>query len=407
MRIAVYYPWVYLTSGAERTILETCRRSHHDYTIFTNRYEPQNTYPEFRDLHVVTLSTIPVRRQLAPVLSAAVKLVSQKLPLAGYDALIVHCDGLGNLVLNRSRDVPAVCFCHTPLRPVYDPEYRRRALGKLSGLGRLAFYALSAGFACADRRLFQRYKRVLFNSHETLARAERGGLLQGMTGRYEVLHPGVDWHSYQPTWQYENYFLVAGRIMWTKNIELAIEAFTRFKAQSPSHDRFKLIVAGRVDKKSEVYLERLRGMVKERCDVEFVVSPSDDVMHRLYSDCYAVLFPAFNEDWGLVPLEANAFGKAVIASDRGGPRESQLHGETAFLVPCDAGSFSNTMAMMASNPELIRSMGRRARVASLAYDWAQFVERFDEILDCIGEEAAAYGAPYRQLPSKRLSAAAD
>jgi hypothetical protein len=43
MKVALYYPWVYLTSGAERTILELTGRSRHEWTIFTNRFEPENT----------------------------------------------------------------------------------------------------------------------------------------------------------------------------------------------------------------------------------------------------------------------------------------------------------------------------------------------------------------------------
>jgi hypothetical protein len=45
MRVAAYYPWIYLRGGAERTILETLRRSRHDWTLFTNRYDREATFP--------------------------------------------------------------------------------------------------------------------------------------------------------------------------------------------------------------------------------------------------------------------------------------------------------------------------------------------------------------------------
>ena len=381
MKVAVYYPWVYLTSGVERTIVEMCRRSRHQYTIFTNHFEPENTFPEFRHLEVVRLPYIPVRRQLGPVMAAAMTIAFQKLDLRDYDALLVHSDGLGNLVLNRSKAIPTVCMCHTPLRAVYDPFYRARALSRFRGPGKLAYRALASMFAVVDRRMFSRYQFVVFNSQETLTRASAGGLLRNIDGRYGILHPGVDWHGFEPTWRYERYFLVAGRIMWTKNIEMAIEAFLRFKASVAADDDFRLVIAGRVDKKSEPYLDELRRSVGGRSDVEFVVSPSDDVLRRLYADCYSLVFPAFNEDWGIVPLEANAYGKATIAANRGGPAESQKHGVTGFLVPCDADEFATAMSRLAANQELARSMGMKARVASMSFDWEDFVGRFDSILE--------------------------
>lgn len=377
----MYYPWVYLTSGVERTILEMCRRSRHEYSIFTNHYEPQNTYPEFRHLHVVTLPYLPVRRQIIPVMLAAARIAAQTLPLRDYRVLLVHCDGLGNLILNRSRRIPAVCMCHTPLRAVYDPLYRARSVQRCSRPGELLYDGFAAAFSRVDRIMFRRYRHVVFNSRETLSRAETGGLLKDMHGRYEILHPGVDWALHEPSWSYKPYFLVAGRIMWTKNVELAIEAFLRFKTGSPGHEEFRLVIAGRVDKKSEPYIEGLQQMVMGRADVQFVVSPTDEDLRRLYSECYCLLYPPFNEDWGMVPLEANAFGKPVIACDRGGPTESQIHGETGLLVPSDPREFTAAMSYLADHPSLTRAMGMKARAASLAYDWAVFVRRFDAILD--------------------------
>src|SRR5437764_12308448 len=107
MNIAVYYPWVYLTSGIERTIFEMCHRSRHRYTIFTNHFEPDNTYSEFHDLQVISLPSIPVSRNLAAVFTSAMRLVAQNLGTGDYDVLLVRCAGLGNVDLNRVITVPA------------------------------------------------------------------------------------------------------------------------------------------------------------------------------------------------------------------------------------------------------------------------------------------------------------
>jgi hypothetical protein len=89
LRLAIYYPWLYLKSGGERTIYELVSRSRHDWTIITNRYEADATYPEFKQLKVVPLSSVSVKRTFFDVARSAWQIVSQKLPLEGYDAALV------------------------------------------------------------------------------------------------------------------------------------------------------------------------------------------------------------------------------------------------------------------------------------------------------------------------------
>jgi len=380
MHIAIYYPWIYLTSGVERVILEICKRSKHQYTVFTNHFDLANTYPEFQELNVVELPFVPVNRDLWPVLKASMTIAFQKVELKSFDVLMVHCDGIGDLILNRLPKIPAVCFCHTPLRPVFDHHYRARVVERFRAARRLTFYLFSEGFKVVDRRMWLRYRYVFFNSNVTRMRAERGGLLRGKDGKYEVLHPGIDSDAQQPSWRYEPYFLLPGRIMWTKNVELAIQAFILFK-KSPELEHFRLVIAGRVDAKSQSYLEKLRKMTTYRDDVEFVISPTDNMLWSLYANCYSVLFPSFNEDWGMVPLEANTYGKPVIATNLGGPRESQVDGKTGFLVSLEPGAFAQAMARLVADEKLVRIMGHAARENARQYDWSHFVDRIDLVLE--------------------------
>jgi glycosyltransferase involved in cell wall biosynthesis len=294
--------------------------------------------------------------------------------------MMIHCDGLGDLALVRNRQLPTVCFCHTPLRPAFDEAYRKRVAPKYRGVLRPAFEASRIAFKLVDQRLWQRYSHVLFNSNETRRRAENGGLLRNLGGNHAILHPGIDWDAFQPSWDYKKYFFVPGRIMWTKNIELAIEAYRGFVKRCPNSG-FRLVIAGRVDAKSRPYAQALRGRCAELPDVQFIENPSDDALFRLYRDCYSVLFPPFNEDWGMVPLEANAFGKPVIAVDAGGPRESQVPGRTGLLVPAEASAFCQAMVLLAENEELVRRMGRTGRVHARTYDWSHFVGAIDTLCE--------------------------
>src|SRR5262249_14439675 len=120
----LYYPWVYLFGGPERTISEIIARSRHSWTIYTNRYEPDATFPSLRNAAIVEFSPVPVKRTFLRVAQAAWRVAWQKLPVQQHDAFVVFCEGLGDLTLFRNTSVPTACLCFTPLRAAFDPYYQ-------------------------------------------------------------------------------------------------------------------------------------------------------------------------------------------------------------------------------------------------------------------------------------------
>ncbi len=382
LRVAHFYPWVYLTSGIERTIVEMVRRSRHAHTIFTNHFVQSDTYREFAGMNVVQLEKVSVKRSIIPVLRAAFTLALQKLPLDQYDVLMIHCDGLGDLALLRSHQIPCICFCHTPLRVVFDPIYRRRVRARYRGLFRIPFDLLSSIYGALDRRLWKRYKHVILNSRETLKRAQHGGLLD-KDASFSILHPGCDLSRFRPGEERKKFFLAPGRIMWTKNLETAIRGFLEAKAHCPEMQEFSLIVAGRVDEKSKHYLALLRELVMSRDDVQFRVNPEDEELIGLYRSCCGVVCVAENEDWGIVPLEANACGKPVIATFSGGLAESQVDGVTALLVNPEPEAVGEAFRTLVHNPVLSDELGANGLLNSKRFDWGPFVESVDELLEGI------------------------
>jgi glycosyltransferase involved in cell wall biosynthesis len=167
--------------------------------------------------------------------------------------------------------------------------------------------------------------------------------------------------------------------MWTKNVQLALEAFALARPRLPPG--FRLKIAGMVDAKSRPYFESLCRRADEIGGIEFVVGPSDGEMRALYDRCSAGLFTAFNEDWGLVPLEFMAAGKPVIAVDAGGPRESILDGITGFLEPDDAAAFAERMVLLGNQPDLARSLGLAGVDRAHQFTWEAFVTGLDDAVD--------------------------
>jgi glycosyltransferase involved in cell wall biosynthesis len=184
--------------------------------------------------------------------------------------------------------------------------------------------------------------------------------------------------------------MVPGRIMWTKNLELAIAAFRLLLERRPDLSHFTLTMAGYVDAKSQPYIQKLRQLAEGVEQIRFIVAPTDEELFQLSSASYAVVYPPFNEDWGLAPIEGMALEKPVIAVNRGGPSESVLHGETGLLVEPTPAAFAAAMERLADDFTLVVTMGKKARLRAAEFNWSQFCERLDA---CVEELTRASESP--------------
>jgi glycosyltransferase involved in cell wall biosynthesis len=348
-------------------MVELITRSRHDWTVYTHHYEPEATYPEVAGLRVVPLQPeVSVRRSLGPLVHAASTLLRARLPEDGSRALLVSSEGLGDLIALRST-VPVAAYCHTPLKILHDPaaaDVVRQSLPK-----RLALGTIGPAFEAVDRRAWRRYAHVLANSNETVARIQAARLRP--SGPLEVLTPGVSdsWWQHPVVMEREPVLLYAGRIMWQKNIELAIDTVRLLDG------RVRLVVAGMVDVKSQPYLARLRQRAAG-LPVTFEIAPSDDRMRELYSTATALLFTPRNEDFGMVVLEAMAAGTPVLAVDAGGPRGIVEHGVDGWLLPPTAEAFAAQVT--ASDFSRHRTA---ARENAQRFGWDAHVARVDEVME--------------------------
>lgn len=375
MRIALYHPWVYLRSGIERSFVELLSRSRHDWVIFTHRYEPDATYPELREQPVVELQPrVSVRRSFGPLLAAAGTILQARLPDVGARALLVSSEGLGDFIMARNR-LPAAAYCHTPLKILHDPP-TREALEASDRRKAVALRVLGPAFEALDRRMWRRFRHIFVNSAETRRRTVAAGLAS--PGRLEVLHPGVNTEVFTDVDSRRRpMFLVAGRIMWQKNIELAIDAFRLACARGSGST---MVIAGAVDEKSQPYLRELRTRAAG-LSVTFEPDPADERLIELYRTCQAVVFPPRSEDWGMVPLEAMACGAPVVSVDAGGPRESVVDGVTGWLLPGSPSSFADRMLAIEALPEReLERFRRAARERATLFGWDHFVRRIDEVM---------------------------
>ncbi len=372
MKIAIYHPWVYLKSGLERTILEIFKLSEHEITVFTSHYDKQGTYPELADHNIVEINPVSVERSYGAVLSAGKTIASTKLPLEDFDVLVICCDGLGSFLQFRNRSIPTVNLCFTPLRAVYDLEYRKRHLQKHAKKQWMA-HLMEWGYKLVDKWCWKQYNKVICISKAVEERVLAANLCK--PDDIVIYYPGIDEQHIQVCPQREPYFFLPGRIMWTKNIELGIEAFKRFCDDVDSS--YRLVIAGMVDNKSQPYYESLQKLAEGYDNIEFVIGPSDQEMQALYSNCYATLFTAFNEDLGLTPMEAMSRGKPVVAVNKGGPKEVVADGETGYLVEGEPADFATGIAKLAADAAHAEALGLAGAERVKRFTWQQFVRDFD------------------------------
>jgi glycosyltransferase involved in cell wall biosynthesis len=296
VRAAIVHYWLLNWRGGEKVLESLCRLLP-DADIYTLFYDPDAVSAEIRRHRVTTSFLNPLRRyyrNLLPLMPLAL----ERFDLRDYDLVISSESGPAKGVLTSS-STRHVCYCHTPMRYIWDlypaylnewtPAWQRPLLPPVSSYLRLWDFASAA-----------RVDEFIANSDNVRRRIQRAW------GREShVVCPPVAVESFY--WRVpEDYYLVVSELVPYKRVDLAVRAFSRL-------DRPVRVVGRGPD------FKRLRRMASR--NVQFCGHVSDDELRELLAHCRAVLVPG-EEDFGMVPVEALASGKPVIALGRGGALES-------------------------------------------------------------------------------------
>ncbi len=304
MRVAVVHHWFVTRGGGER-VAECIASLFPKAEIFTllAREEGLPYTLRGRKLHTSVLQRLPgaqnFHRHLLPFYPEAV----ESLDLRGFD-LVLSSDSGPVKGVRLSPGAVHICYCHSPMRYLWDGYAAYRA-----GMGfatRLAFRATAGRVRRWDAAAAARVTHFLANSAYVADRIRRA------YGREaEVLHPPIDLHRAAAVLHVDprDHYLCAGRLVAYKRTELMIEACHRLGRT--------LHIAGTGPE--EPRLRRLAGELGTR--VEFLGEVSTQRLWEEYARCRALLFAA-DEDFGMVPLEAQACGRPVIAYGAGGSLET-------------------------------------------------------------------------------------
>jgi len=296
MRTAIVHYWLLNMRGGERVLEALCRLLP-DADIFTLFYDPERVSPIIRARNVRTSFLQRFRkryRSLLPLMPMAL----ESFDLRGYDLIVSSESGPAKGVIAPST-ARHVCYCHTPMRYLWDlyPAYRnewthsrwkRALMAPAANYLRLWDYASAArvdqfvaNSECVRQRIWRTYRR------ESV-----------------VISPPVAVESFYGKAS-EDYYLIVSELVPYKRIDLAVRVFAR------NGRRLRIVGDGPEFKR----LRKLAGG-----NIEFCGRLSDEEVREQFARCRAFLMPG-EEDFGITAVEALASGKPVIALGRGGALE--------------------------------------------------------------------------------------
>ncbi len=350
--------------GAER-MLWTLHHMFPAAPIFTAMWN-RRAVPRFEgcDVRTTWMQWLPGIQQAPRVYAALYPLAFAGLDLRGFELVISLTTSFAKGVRTAPNSLH-VCYCNSPSNFIWRPRaYFTRASARVLSA------PLRAWLWAWDRRAARQPDIYVTSGHAVAAR------IRSFYGREAAIVPppiGQQWFVAHAS---DDFYLVVSRLVRHKRIDLAIDACARL--------RVPLWIVG--EGRDARTLRRLPGT-----NVRFFERISDEELRTLYARARAVLIPG-EEDFGLVPLEAQAAGTPVVAFDAGGVRETVIGGVTGVrFAPQTAEALATAIAQAAEHP------WDRARIQSHA-------TRFDE--DRFRRELMAVIQRYRDNARPALAAPA-
>jgi glycosyltransferase involved in cell wall biosynthesis len=296
--------------GGER-VLEALCRLFPEADIFTHVMDPAVLSPTLSRHRIRTtfIARLPLARRWYQKYLPLMPLALESLDLSGYDLVISSESGPAKGVITGP-DCIHICYCHSPMRYAWDMYHAYTQ--QLNPVLRLLIAPMMLRLRAWDLQSSFRVDHFIANSSYVAKRIRKIYRRDA-----QVINPPVAVEDFQPSvdGHIGDYYLYLGQLVRYKRPDIAVDAFS-------SNGR-RLIVAGA----GELF-EPLRSRAAP--NVEMLGRRPFQEILQLYQGCRALVFPGV-EDFGLVPIEAMACGRPVIAYAAGGALETVVDGKTGVL----------------------------------------------------------------------------
>lgn len=308
LKVAVIHYWLVAMRGGER-VLERVLRLFPEADVFTHVYNPDAVSEEIRQRRIFTtfIDRMPASRKLYQRYLLLMPMALEELDLRGYDLVLSFEAGPAKGVI-APPDALHVCYCHSPMRYLWDAygEYRANA-------GRLARAVMPWTFPSLrqwDVTSAARVDGLIANSEFIRRRIKRAWGREAV-----VVHPPAPVELFKPSDLIGDAYLWVGQMTPYKRGDIAVEAFNQLG--------LPLQVIGRGEMSG-----RLKAAAK--ANISFVDSMAFGELRQAYARARGLIYTA-EEDFGIIPVEAQAAGRPVLAYGRGGVLDSVVPGETGLF----------------------------------------------------------------------------
>lgn len=311
MKVAIVHDWLVNYGGAE-LFVEYLLKIYPDAEIFTLVYDKKKMGEHFKDniIHTSKIQKIPLASKIYTKLLKFMPNAFESFDFTGFDLVLSSSSCCAKGIITPPY-VPHVAFIHSPMRYAWDLffDYRKRS-GKLT---RFFMNRWIPSLRLWDYVSSQRIDTIIANSKFIARRIKKFWNRDA-----KVIYLPVDVSRFNPSEKpREDFYVAFSRLVPYKRIDLAISACKKLKR--------KLVVIG-----SGSEMENLKKLASNDKNIVFLGRASDDVLQDYLQRCKALLFCA-EEDFGFVPLEAQACGSPVIAFGRGGALETVISEKTGLF----------------------------------------------------------------------------
>lgn len=307
-RVAIVHYWLVSMRGGER-VLERLLKLYPQADLFTNVYDPAKMSETIRQANVTTtfINRLPFARRAYQYYLPLMPMALECLDLRGYDLIISSESGPAKGVITDPGSLH-MCYCHSPMRYLWDHYHHYRE--EANPLARMMMPALYHRLRQWDVSSSARVDRIAVNSRFIRQRVQKVWRRDA-----EIIHPPVDTDLFTPSLDLDDSYLWVGQMVPYKRPDLAVDAFTQ------SGVPLVMVGAGGMAKK-----------LKARAgpNIRFIERLDFNALRRAYARARALVFTA-EEDFGIIPVEAMASGRPVIAFGRGGVQDSVLPDRTGIF----------------------------------------------------------------------------
>ncbi len=308
--IALVHDYLIQYGGAER-VLEVLCDMFPDAPIYTLLYDKEATRGVFARRRIITsyLQKIPRATKYHRYLPLLMPIAIEQFDLRDYDIVISNSHSFAKGIITKPTK-RHISYMSTPTRFLWDDSQRHVDEFTFPWPIKKILPSLLTYLRIWDEQAGQRPDQVIANSEYIKKR-----IAKYYRRDTEVIHPPVNIENFSISSDLGEYFLMVGRMVPYKRFDLGISVFNAIEKP--------LVIVG-----DGPEYERLRKIA--RPNIRFVGLVNDRQLAQLYRRCQALIFPQ-EEDFGIVPLEAMASGRPIIAYRAGGALETIVEGETGIF----------------------------------------------------------------------------